>query len=64
MTLDELKLINELIENYYDTKYILAMEGQKLCRAREILKREIKLKTLDPVRGNKTDISGNMMDGD
>lgn len=48
MTLVELKLINEVVEDFYDTLYEDSYRAIIVMKARKIIKREIKLKEMDP----------------
>jgi hypothetical protein len=64
MTLTELKLIEEILLWTKGVANMRAVSGplmQRIHQANEIIEREIKVKEMDP---RKTDISGNMMNGD
>jgi hypothetical protein len=70
MTLDELKFIKFSIDELMkkSKKEITVCNDIKCssiqCKSLRIINREIRLKELDPVRGNKLDVSGNLIEGD
>ena len=62
LTLDELVLLKKLVEDYQSNSWHSQLD--ETSRALFLLDREIKLKTINPVTGNKIDINGKEMNED